>query len=221
LKIKYIINGVLLLLLFTVSSASAEEQTASLTEDNSNTNRDYSGTLPDGIINVHVTYNSGTGTITYIDSSPTLTSSNGGPYLVDPRIDEIAYNLPMAGTVNQANWHAVDNTGMDGFKDFDYKYVERPDDIRYRTVSVQLVGPSYPLFSSTGNVVAVHLAFEAAYDKYGNQIEDPEGNPLKETTLGSTYLAGGVTNVPEFPTMVLPVAAILGLLFITQRRKDN
>lgn len=212
--------GIMLFVLFTVSSASAEDQTATLTEDNSNVNRDYAGTLPDGIINVQVTYSPGTGKITFTDSSPT--GSNDGPYLVNPRIDEVAYNLPMAGTVNQADWRAESNTGMDGFKDFSYKYVQDPRNIRYRTVNVQLVGPApYPSFSSTGNVVAVHLAFEAAYDKEGNQIIDPEGKPLKEANLGSTYLAGGVTQVPEFSTMALPVMAILGLLFITQRRKEN
>ncbi|WP_406661277.1 PEF-CTERM sorting domain-containing protein [Methanolobus sp. ZRKC3] len=30
----------------------------------------------------------------------------------------------------------------------------------------------------------------------------------------------GCTEIPEFPTMALPVAAILGLAFIFQRRRD-
>lgn len=100
--------------------------------------------------------------------------------------------------------------------------IESPDTNRYRTVNVQLNGPTpYPLFSSTGNVVAVHLAFEGAYKADGTQIMNPDGSPMKTTTLGSTYLAGGVNQVPEFPTMALPVAAILGLMFILQRRKEN
>lgn len=220
MKLKFIIGILVLLLLMAGTASAAEYQTATLTEDNSNVNRDHAGTLPDGIINVKVTYNPGTGKITYIDSSPT--SSSSGPYLVNPRIDQVAYNLPMAGTVDQEYWHAESNTGMDGFGDFSYKYVERPDNVRYRTVGVQLIGPSpYPLFSTSGKVVAVHLAFEAAYDENGKQILDPKGNPLKEANLGSTFLAGGVTEVPEYSTVALPFAAILGLMFIFGRRKQE
>lgn len=39
----------------------------------------------------------------------------------------------------------------------------------------------------------------------------------------SAYFSGpaGDTQIPEFPTVALPVAAILGLMFILQRRKEN
>lgn len=168
------------------------------------------------MINIKVTYNPGTGTLTYTDSSST--DPTDGTYLVNPRIDEIAYNLPMAGNVLQEFWGPSPNNKMDGFGDFTYKYVESPKDTRYRTVTVQLNGPTYPTFSS-GNVVAVHLAFEKAYKNNVLIAESTGVNIGKD--LGSTYLQGGVTNVPEFPTMALPVAAILGLLFITQRRKEN
>jgi hypothetical protein len=31
---------------------------------------------------------------------------------------------------------------------------------------------------------------------------------------------GGITEIPEFPTVALPIAAIIGLAFILQRRKE-
>lgn len=204
--------AIMLFMLFTVGSASAEEQTAILTGDDAN-----EPNLPNELINVKVTYNPGTGTLTYTDSSST--DPTDGTYLENPRIDEVAYNLPMAGDVLQEFWGPVSNTRMDGFGSFTYKHVQEPRNVRYRTVTLQLEGPEpYPLFPS-GNVVAVHLAFDKAYKNNVLIAESTGVNVGKD--LGSTYLQGGVTNVPEFPTMALPVAAILGLLFITQRRKEN
>lgn len=208
MKTIHIISGILLFLLIAASSASAE--TAVLTEDNSNVNRDLPGTLPDGIINVQITYNPATGTLTYQDNSPTI----GQPRLVNPSIDQVAYNLDMAGTVRQPNWGETSKKTMDGFGTFKNIYVESPDTDRYRTVNVQLNGPlPYPLaLPTTEYTVAVHIRFDQAIDANGNVIGTTQAN------LGSTYLAG---SIPEFPTIALPVAAILGLMFIIQRRKEN
>ena len=48
------------------------------------------------------------------------------------------------------------------------------------------------------------------------------GNVLIGTNLYDTGLENrGISNVPEFPTIALPVAAILGLAFIFQRRREE
>ncbi len=56
-----------------------------------------------------------------------------------------------------------------------------------------------------GNSIIVHISF---------------GEEEKDLLVGSTW-AGGSTEIPEFPTMVLPVAAILGLLFIAGRKRKE
>lgn len=213
MKLKYVI-GILTLLVIMVGTVSAEEQTVTLTEDNSNVNRDDPGTLPDGIINVKVTYNPGTGIITYTDLSPT---GGSGPYLVNPRIDEVAYNLDRDGTVTSGgNWNLLNGASMDGFGSFTKKLVQDPRNDRYRVVTVKLAGSTpYPTFAS-GNVVAVHLAFEEAYDADGNMIMESGA-----VNLGSTFLAGGVNQIPEFATIATPLAAIIGILFIFGRRKNE
>jgi hypothetical protein len=45
--------------------------------------------------------------------------------------------------------------------------------------------------------------------------------PGDGTFEGSAFFAGNNTQIPEVPTIAAPVAVILGLLFITQRRKEN
>ena len=57
-------------------------------------------------------------------------------------------------------------------------------------------------FNANGNRVAVHLRFDG-----GSGITIVEG---------STYLS----EIPEFPTVALPIAAILGLMFIFGRKRD-
>lgn len=212
MRLKLII-GVLTLLLLMVGTASAESQTVTLTEDNSNVNRDDPGTLPDGIINVKVTYNPGTGIITYTDMSPT----SGSVYLVNPRIDEVAYNLERDGSVTSGGyWGLTHDSSMDGFGDFNVKLAQSPRNVWYRSVTVDLNEPTpYPSFPSSGHAVAIHLKFDKAYDGTTLIMENGDAN------LGSTFLAGGVTEVPEFSTIALPIAAILGLMFIFGRRKQE
>lgn len=213
--------GLMVLLIAMVGSASAE--TITLTEDNSNVNRDNPGTLPDGIIDVQVAYDPAAGMIIYQDMSPT--NSNGGttPYITDPKIDEVAYNLAIDGSVigYDANgqlsgaWAKDNNPGMDGFGAFLRDYTTSgPNNERPTLVKVTLVSKN-AAFPSTGNSVAVHLAFSGAYNADGSKIMESS-----TVSLGSTFLAGRV-NVPEFPSVVLPITAILGLIFITQRKRKE
>ena len=58
-------------------------------------------------------------------------------------------------------------------------------------------------FNENGHRVAVHLRFD----------DDSDGVTVCE---GSTFL----TDIPEFPTVALPIAAILGLMFIFGRKRD-
>ena len=58
-------------------------------------------------------------------------------------------------------------------------------------------------FNENGHRVAVHLRFD----------DESKGVTVSE---GSTFL----TDIPEFPTVALPVAAILGLMFIFGRKRD-
>ncbi|MDF1534303.1 MAG: PEF-CTERM sorting domain-containing protein [Methanosarcinaceae archaeon] len=47
---------------------------------------------------------------------------------------------------------------------------------------------------------------------------------IKDTATGNSFAATcivGTVNVPEFPTIALPVAAILGLAFFFQRRRED
>jgi hypothetical protein len=228
-KTRYFL-GVLAFLICTIGVVSAE--TITLTEDNSNVNRDHPGTLPDGIINIQITYNPSTGVITYQDASPH--DSNGGQtaYIGDSKIDEVAYNLNINkssilayddNSLLSGEWALDNNLQVDGFGDFLRDYTtadtnkERPDKVVVQLESIT----TDPIQTINGNQVAVHLAFEGAFDKNGNPIKDPEGNIVKNVELGSTYLAGSATSIPEFPTVALPVAAILGLLLIMQSKRKE
>ena len=61
-------------------------------------------------------------------------------------------------------------------------------------------------FNVNEHRVAVHLRFD----------DESEGVTLSENDGSSTFL----TDIPEFPTVALPIAAILGLMFIFGRKRD-
>ena len=218
MKLKHVI-GILVFLLLAVGSASAAEQTAVLTEDNSNLGAAQIAQIPDGLIKVAVTYNPSLGTITY---KYTGYEAYDGihPYIESPKIDMIAYNLGIDGSVSPETWTKESNTRMDGFGLYSRKYtISGSNSNRLAQVTVTLnENTPTPLLPTTGNVVALHLAFSGAHKADGSLVDG-----LKDITLGegSTYLTGGVTQVPEFPTMVLPVAAILGVMFIFGNRKKE
>lgn len=57
--------------------------------------------------------------------------------------------------------------------------------------------------NNVGNTFVVHISF---------------GDDSQNEVSGSTWVS---TRIPEFTTMAVPVAAILGLLLITQRKRKG
>lgn len=230
MKLKYII-GILALLLLMVGTASAEEQTqtVTLTEEDSNLEVFENKDVLDGLLQVTVTYDPNIGVITYKYTGRTK-FDGVHPYVTAPKIDQIAYNLERPGTVLDAlnsplGWTdpTRGNNKISNFDDFDHHYSpSTANDDRYSTVKVQLdsvTGEQFPRFSSTGYAVGLHLAFREAHYANGSIYELPPDITI--IGEGSTFLAGGVDEIPEFPTVALPVAAILGLMFIFGRKKEE
>lgn len=113
---------------------------------------------------------------------------------------------------------------------------------------VQLGGLQYPMGSGNANAIIFDAAYfqtTGHTKEYFNTVtvtltDDSTFNPVLSTTncfgahvlwdpevngLGSAWFAGmtpnGSNNIPEFPTIAAPVAAILGLMFIFGRRKKE
>jgi hypothetical protein len=152
------------------------------------------------------------------------------PYITNPKIDEIGYNIARTGTVTDASNNPLGwtdpiqgNNKVGTFPEFTHDYgPSTSNNDRYSTVIMKLSGSSpFPLLSATDEyAVALHLAFDGAYT---GPITDPNSRLLvgNDITLrgGSTFLAGRVAQIPEFPSVVLPVAAIFGLILISQRKR--
>lgn len=213
--------GIMLFVLFTIGSASAEtlpDQQVVLTEDNSNIVVNDGKTIIDGLFKITVDYNPNTGQIVYQYTGNT--APGNGPYITNPKIFEVGYNLDRAGTVSPGNWAPQNSLQFDGFGTFLQGYkIDNQNSVSLNRVTVQLAGSApYPSFPTQGNAVVLHLAFDTAYDANGAVYEVPP-----DITFGdsSSYFAGGVNQIPEFPTMALPVAAILGLLFIAGRKRKE
>jgi hypothetical protein len=68
--------------------------------------------------------------------------------------------------------------------------------------------------TATGTAAAgqyTNLGTATATDAYGNSVTDDDR---------SNYVGIEKTEIPEFPTIALPVIAVLGLAFIFQRRRN-
>lgn len=215
MKLKYVI-GILTLLVIMVGTVSAESIV--LTEDNSNIQVNDNIMLPDGLFEITVNYNPNTGQIVYQYTGNT--APGNGPYITNPKIFEVGYNLERDGSVSPGNWANQNSLQFDGFGTFLRGYkIDNQNSVPLNIVTVQLAGPApYPSFSTQGYAVALHLAFDNAYDADGKIISIPN-----EITIGdgSSYFAGGVNQIPEFATIATPVAAIIGILFIFGRRKNE
>jgi hypothetical protein len=189
--------GILILLLLTAGTASA--QTFYLTDVNDNT---Y-----DGLIKIKVTYDGNTITVQDVSSALDGTSN------VDVKAIGIV-NSPDNSVVQ-----VTDNSGKGsiwtiaegdfnkaGFGDFSTMCTKN-NNVKTRGPIVLQLENSFSNLqkNADGNSIIVHISF---------------GEEGKDLLVGSTWTAGS-TEIPEFPTVALPVAAILGLMFIFGRRKQE
>jgi hypothetical protein len=213
-KLKYII-GILALLLCMVSTASA----FSITKVNEPSD------VPSGaVISVEVTY--GVGQITFQDTS----SGISGTWL-----KEFAYNVNIAPTsveTYEGNtllpgsfddyWEPAQSNQVDGFGTFSKVYTLKDStNVRPTKVVVYLSdftgtipGNDYNVKEklntddpNDGNQVAVHLSWVSP--------------TVPQTSIKVTGGAGGITPIPEFPTIALPVAAVIGIVFVMGSRKKD
>jgi hypothetical protein len=197
-RLKYII-GILALLLLMVGTASAE--TFYLT----NTSENVTG------IKIAVTFN-GTHIIVE-DASPALVGVDGvnilaiGLYLNNSYVDNVTdYGEGTAWTHGKIN-HNISKFGLFN------TLCSRPNQ------SDKTSGPIVIALNSSftesqlpkndlGNSIVVHLAF-------GTKLIDVSGKEQDSSWVGDG------TEIPEFPSIALPVAAIMGIIFIVgSRRKE-
>jgi hypothetical protein len=196
-RLKYII-GILALLLLTVTTVSAETLTTA--------NEDYFK----GKIEIQVNYDETNGKIDVKYVSDGVPEEPIG-------IDTFYYNLDdethgitnvMEGGVDAtSSWHRnFDGLTADGFGNFlSHQSLNSAGTGGISDPIVFTLASSFPLGidpNEQGHRVAVHIRFEN--DK-------------------STWVTNGndTTEIPEFPSIALPVAAIMGIMFIVgSRRKE-
>ncbi len=203
MKTAYII-GVLLFLLVSVGSASAETE-FHLTKVNDPT---YNG-----IIDIKVVYNGDTITVT--DVSPDLDTVSNVDIkaigIVNPSDNKVT------SVIDTSSKHSIwtlpkpnekESFNRAGFGSFSTIYVSR-DSIKTRGPIEIKLDKSFDTLpvNDNGYSIAAHISF------------GDEDNP-EDLIVGSTWV-GGTSQIPEFPTMALPVAAILGLMFIFGRRRKE
>lgn len=196
MKTVHIIIGILMLFLFMVGSASAE------TLGNCN----YPVALND--VSVDASYSTLTdGTVTFVVHQ--VDTAVGNVWLKDVglptsvSVEEIG--AVTDGSNNPLNYDVAENT-MAG----------------YLVVKVALPG------GNNKGASTVHVKFSntlpsdsffVAHACWQNAI--PEQYDDKGEKLTSAMFNNPPTSIPEFPTMALPVAAILGLIFITGRKRKD
>ncbi len=210
--------GILTILIFTVSSASAFVINTV----------NKPGDVPAGAeIKIDVTYDETANTITFVDISTGLTNS---------RIKGIAYNLSLdavpydskkkkyiiqgfatasSGTVFPATWKSHNNFGSIGvFDHLDRGYKLNPSSQGpFKKVVVTL--PSEFDGTIPGEYqVEAHLAWDSP--------KNPATSIFVSGSSEGTHTSGTPNgSIPEFPSIALPVAAIMGIMFFMGRRKTE
>ena len=192
MKIIHIISGILLFLLIAASSASAYE----LDDGTSNTASKN---------NVKVTAVYSANTITFTATSLTGGSANIKEvgFMIDPsKVTSITDNLGQ-------NW-ALPTTGgnhqMDGLGTY----------LSVSNIPANSQKPSVVTVTLTDQVTGLITKNGGGYETCAHVA----WNGGEGGVSGSAFVSGKA-EIPEFPTVAVPVAAIFGLLFITQRRKEN
>jgi hypothetical protein len=204
-KLKYAF-GVLAFLLLMVGTASA--QTFYLTE----TTDDYD----DGVsIKVQVDYNPTDNTMTFMVIEPenkayegyTITNVDLKNIWIKTTHDKVSVIEP----TGIWNTPAANSGSIGNFGSFATEITKSNSNKSPGPVTIKLADgltlDSLLANSGDGYVVAVHVAFDKSTG--GSGTADCSGK------------VRGSTQIPEFPTIALPVAAILGIMFVFGRRKNE
>jgi len=201
MKTVHIILGVLVLLLFMVGSAGAT--TFYLT----NTSEDVNG------IRINVTFD---GTRIFVtDESPALVGVQNVDikgvklYLGDEYVDSVADpRAPRNIWTHKPDY----KQNFAGFGEFYTDCSKSTDKTKSRGPVIITLKPSYTQSHLTtnalGNSIVVHLGFGTELIDVGGKKQD------------SSWVTGD-TQIPEFSSIAVPVMAILGLLFISGRRRKE
>ncbi|MFZ2497665.1 PEF-CTERM sorting domain-containing protein [Methanosarcina sp.] len=202
MKTVHIIIGILTLMVFTVSNASAFPINT----------LNIPGDEPVGTnIQVDVTYNAVNNQIIYMVDSTGLS---------DPRITEIAYNLPNEATItaydingNQISneWNGA-NTQFSTFGTFEHVYKMKSPNTNAHPHRVVAQLTSSPDFDGT---------IPGTYQVAAHFIWDSPAALTGATSIKVAGGNGGSAQIPEFPSMALPIAAIVGIMFIFGRRRKE
>ena len=198
--------GLLVLLAFTSSIATAEQETVSVNYINpgdpfptdvevtavyegNNITVEATGTLPDNfdIQKIYYITNSGTNNCT------------GG-----------------LNTATDETWNCVDGTSGDVpsyFKDFPAQYLTAVTDNQKQKsggpIELYFEEPVQPIaYTVDGFAIVVHVGWE---EDGGDKSSWVGGKP-------DSYVDPS-GEIPEFPSIILPVAAIMGIMFVAQNRR--
>jgi hypothetical protein len=200
--------GILVFLLFMVGSASAE--TFYLT----NTSEKINGENVEGI-RVKVEFNG-----THIIITDLSTSVDGSTadikgiklYLQDQYVDSVT---DPGHSANVWTYGADYKKNYAGFGTFYTSCTKLTDSTKSRGPIVIALDPSFTQSqlpaNSLNNSVIVHLGF-------GDNplITVGEGEKVPDSSW-----IGGHTEIPEFPTIALPVAAVLGIMFVLGNKRKE
>lgn len=190
--------GILAFLLFTIGSASATTYYMTETTD------DYKDGVP---IKVQVDYSDSSVQVKVVEPQ----NKAYGDYTISNVDLKAVYIKTTEDRVSSvsAPWHASANGGSIGnFGTFGTVTDKKNNDKLPGPVSIQLKDTVDTLIQKNGNyIIAAHVSF----DKSG----------VGTKTVDCSGKVTGSSQIPEFPSMILPVVAIIGIMLIFGRRKNS
>lgn len=208
MRLKFII-GILAFFLLVVGTASAEITSYVMDEEN-----DEYGYGID--IKVRVDYDSTANTMSFTVIEPknqlyqeegyTISKVNLVSIWIKTDSGNVQVLSPAGWGTPSSNQGSIGNFGK-----FDTEIRTDNENIKFEgPVTIQLLNgvtlDSLREDAGSDYVVAAHVAFEKSGEK---------------GVVGCSGKVRGYTPIPEFPTIALPIAAILGLMFVFGRRKQK